>query len=289
MTEEIGPHLPLELPGEHRHGSEDDHRRRRERPRSQPPDRAPARAAGSRARARMPPRARAGVRRAASQPERSLLRDVRGPRLARRAAVRPARDRRRDRRRRHANEAARAGLAVALVDRGDFGAATSSASSKLIHGGLRYLRLGDVRLVREAHANAARCSHTVAPHLVRRLPFLFPLYRDGPYRPRTLQAGLALYSMLARDGSAACCRRRARVRASPTCGSRACAAAASTSTRHARQPSLPRNVRAAAAAGAVVANYAEVVELRQTAGRVSGAEVRDRGRARRSPSKRVRS
>ncbi len=44
-----------------------------------------------------------------------------------------------------AAEAARAGLAVALVDRGDFGAGTSSASSKLIHGGLRYLRLGDVR------------------------------------------------------------------------------------------------------------------------------------------------
>ena len=49
-----------------------------------------------------------------------------------------------------ANEAARAGLTVALVDKGDFGAATSSSSSKLIHGGLRYLRLGDVRLVREA-------------------------------------------------------------------------------------------------------------------------------------------
>ena len=50
-----------------------------------------------------------------------------------------------------AAHAARAGLAVALVDAGDFGGATSSASSKLIHGGLRYLRLGDVRLVREAH------------------------------------------------------------------------------------------------------------------------------------------
>jgi glycerol-3-phosphate dehydrogenase len=50
-----------------------------------------------------------------------------------------------------AAEAARAGLAVALVDRRDFGAGTSSASSKLIHGGLRYLRLGDNRHVREAH------------------------------------------------------------------------------------------------------------------------------------------
>ena len=43
------------------------------------------------------------------------------------------------------------GLDVALVERGDFASATSSASSKLIHGGLRYLQMGDVRLVREAH------------------------------------------------------------------------------------------------------------------------------------------
>jgi hypothetical protein len=76
-----------------------------------------------------------------------------------------------------ANEAAQAGLAVALVDRGDFGGATSSASSKLIHGGLRYLRLGDVKLVREAHRERRALLKTVAPHLVRRLPFLFPLYR----------------------------------------------------------------------------------------------------------------
>ena len=100
-----------------------------------------------------------------------------------------------------ANEAARAGLAVALVDRGDFGAATSSASSKLIHGGLRYLRLGDVKLVREAHRERRALLETVAPHLVRRLPFLFPLYRAWPVpAERRCRLGLALYSTLARDG-----------------------------------------------------------------------------------------
>ena len=129
-----------------------------------------------------------------------------------------------------ANEVARAGLAVALVDRGDFGAATSSASSKLIHGGLRYLRLGDVKLVREARRERRALLETVAPYLVRKLPFLFPLYRDGPYRPNTLRLG-RVYSALAEDRSAACCRPRARCRASPTSGSRACAAAVSTSTR----------------------------------------------------------
>src|SRR4051812_2183917 len=62
------------------------------------------------------------------------------------------------------------GLHVALVDKGDFAGATSSASSKLIHGGLRYLRLGDIGLVREAHHERRVLMRIVAPHLVRRLP-----------------------------------------------------------------------------------------------------------------------
>src|SRR5512138_1224723 len=73
------------------------------------------------------------------------------------------------------------GFNTILVDAGDFGSGTSSASSKLIHGGLRYLRLGDVRLVREAHHERRTLASDVAPHLVHRLPFLLPLYRDGPF------------------------------------------------------------------------------------------------------------
>ena len=96
-----------------------------------------------------------------------------------------------------AAHAARAGLAVALVDAGDFGSGTSSASSKLIHGGLRYLRLGDVRLVREAHHERRALAGSVAPHLVHRLPFLLPLYRGGPFRPWFVQSGILLYSTLA--------------------------------------------------------------------------------------------
>ncbi len=75
-----------------------------------------------------------------------------------------------------ASVAARHGLAVALVDRDDFGGATSSNSSKLIHGGLRYLGLGDVRLVREAHEERRHLMNVVAPHLVHQIPFLLPLY-----------------------------------------------------------------------------------------------------------------
>lgn len=98
-----------------------------------------------------------------------------------------------------AAHAARAGLAVALVEAGDFGGGTSSASSKLIHGGLRYLRLGDVRLVREAHHERRVLTTIVAPHLVHRIPFLLPLYRGGPYRPAFVQSGIVLYSVLARS------------------------------------------------------------------------------------------
>ncbi|HUQ22303.1 MAG TPA: glycerol-3-phosphate dehydrogenase/oxidase [Gaiellaceae bacterium] len=176
-----------------------------------------------------------------------------------------------------ANEAARAGLAVALLDRGDFGAATSNASSKLIHGGLRYLRLGDVKLVREAHRERRALLQTVAPHLVRRLPFLFPLYRDGPYRPATLRLGLALYSTLARDGIGGLlppARARQSVPDLRLDGLRSCGVYIDSYTHDGRL--CLANVRAASAAGAAVANYAEVVALRKVAGRVRGAEVRDR-------------
>ena len=88
------------------------------------------------------------------------------------------------------------GLDVALVDRSDFASATSSGSSKLIHGGLRYLQMGDVRLVREAHQERRYLMNVVAPHLVERLPFLFPLYTDGPHRPIVVRTGCVISSCL---------------------------------------------------------------------------------------------
>ena len=177
-----------------------------------------------------------------------------------------------------ANEAARLGLRVALVDRSDFGGATSSASSKLIHGGLRYLRLGDVKLVREAHAERRALLRVVAPHLVRRIPFLFPVYRGGPYRPATIQAGLWTYSTLAGDklgGLVKPERARRSVPALRLDGLRGCGVYQDSWTHDGRL--CLANVTAAAEAGATVLNYAEVVGLRH--GRrqvVRGAELRDR-------------
>ncbi len=173
-----------------------------------------------------------------------------------------------------AAEAARAGLAVALVDRRDFGAGASSASSKLIHGGLRYLRLGDIRLVREAHHERRLLMQVVAPHLVRRQPFLLPLYRDGPYGRLTIQTGLVLYSALARARLHRLVppeRAREHVPSLRLDGLRSCGLYADAATHDGRL--CLANIRAAAEAGATVLNYAEVRELRTVRGRVAGAEV----------------
>jgi glycerol-3-phosphate dehydrogenase len=174
-----------------------------------------------------------------------------------------------------AAHAARLGLAVALVDAGDFGVATSSASSKLVHGGLRYLRLGDVRLVREAHYERRALTKIVAPRLVHRVPFLLPLYEDGPYRPAVVQGAILFYSALAHsrlNWLVQPARARGLVPPLRMERLRACALYADAWTNDARL--CLANVRAAAEAGACVLNRAEVVELRQATGRVAGAEAR---------------
>jgi glycerol-3-phosphate dehydrogenase len=170
---------------------------------------------------------------------------------------------------------ARAGLAVALVDAGDFGGATSSASSKLVHGGLRYLRLGDVRLVREAHHERRALTRVVAPHLVHRMPFLLPLYEGGPFRPAFVQSGILVYSTIARSRLhwlVSPNRARRLVPPLRVDGLRSCALYADAWTNDARL--CLANVRAAADAGATVLNGAEVVRLRTTRGVLTGAEVR---------------
>jgi len=170
--------------------------------------------------------------------------------------------------------AARHGLAVALVERGDFGGETSSASSKLVHGGLRYLRLGDVGLVREAHEERRLLMTRVAPHLVRPMPFLLPLYDSGPYRPAVVQAGIALYSTLARarlNGLVSAERARRMVPDLRSAGLRRCGLYVDCVTNDSRLTLA--NVRAAAEAGATVVNGAAVSALRLVGGRVRGAEV----------------
>ena len=96
-------------------------------------------------------------------------------------------------------DAATRGLRVALVEKRDFAAGTSSRSTKLIHGGLRYLEHFDFALVREGLSERAILSR-IAPHLVKPFPFLVPIYtqRGRNYdRPLKIRAGLWLYDLLA--------------------------------------------------------------------------------------------
>jgi glycerol-3-phosphate dehydrogenase len=97
-------------------------------------------------------------------------------------------------------DAALRGFRVALIDKGDFASGTSSASSKLVHGGLRYLEHGSFPLVYEALRERARLLRN-APHLVRPLRFILPFYAGARLAPWQWRAALTLYDLLAGRGN----------------------------------------------------------------------------------------
>jgi glycerol-3-phosphate dehydrogenase len=177
-----------------------------------------------------------------------------------------------------ARDAALRGFRIALVDKGDFGSGTSSHSSRLIHGGIRYLEQRDFRLVFEA-SRERRVLLRIAPHLVRPLPFLFPVYRGARVPGWKLRAGMWLYDLLAAFRNVKAHRwlspKQVR-RAEPALKDRGLTGAAlywDAQTDDARL--VLATMRSAARAGALVANYAEVTSLLKPDGRVRGAVVRD--------------
>lgn len=95
-----------------------------------------------------------------------------------------------------ARDAALRGFRVALVELGDLASGTSSKSSKLVHGGLRYLEQYDFKLVMEGTSERARLM-AQAPHIVRPLPFLFPIYDGSSKGPFLVHLGMWLYDALA--------------------------------------------------------------------------------------------
>src|SRR5690348_12155855 len=95
-----------------------------------------------------------------------------------------------------ARDAAMRGLRTALVEKDDFASGTSSRSSRLVHGGVRYLEHGDLRLVFEA-SHERRVLRRLAPHLVRPLAFTWPVYAGARIARWKLAAGLTLYDLLA--------------------------------------------------------------------------------------------
>jgi glycerol-3-phosphate dehydrogenase len=184
-----------------------------------------------------------------------------------------------------AREAALRGMKVALVDAGDFAAATSSRSSKLIHGGLRYLDQFEFRLVHEARRER-RLLRKLAPHLAWPVPFLVPIYRGDPYSPLKIRLGLGIYDLMGNLGSAD--RHQNLSKEELLCrvpllqpdGLRSGALYHDSLTDDARL--TVENIVDAAAHGAVIANYAEIrsfnLDTQKARGGplVSAAELEDR-------------
>src|ERR1044072_9167736 len=94
-----------------------------------------------------------------------------------------------------ARDAAMRGLKVLLIDKGDIGGGTSAASTRLIHGGLRYLEHFEFGLVRES-LREREALLRIAPHLVRPLPITIPLYKNSRRGWTTIRAGMMAYDLL---------------------------------------------------------------------------------------------
>jgi glycerol-3-phosphate dehydrogenase len=177
-----------------------------------------------------------------------------------------------------ARDAALRGLRVGLVEQHDFGSGSSSRTSKLVHGGVRYLEHGAVRLVWEACHERRRLLR-LAPHLVRPLPFVFPVFADSRLGPGRLRAGMWLYDLLAtfrnvrrhrmldrRDSE----RWREGLSADGLRGAALYWDAAMDDARL-----VLANVLGARAAGACVLNHVAMTRLAVTGGGVTGVELRD--------------
>jgi glycerol-3-phosphate dehydrogenase len=177
-----------------------------------------------------------------------------------------------------ARDAALGGLKVALIEARDFASGTSSRSTKLIHGGLRYLEQFEFALVREARQER-RLLLELAPHLARPLPFLLPIYKDDPFSPLKVRLGLAIYDLLGNLGRAD---RHRMLKAAEALalmpalrreGLRGAALYHDSATDDARL--TLENVIDAADHGAVVVNYTEVRAVAAQGGRLTAVEVED--------------
>ena len=175
------------------------------------------------------------------------------------------------------------GLRVGLVEARDWASGTSSRSSKLLHGGLRYLEMLDFALVKEALKERGLHLQRLAPHLARPVPFLYPLAHRGWERPY-VGAGIALYDVMARVGSGGLrglpvhkhlTRRRA-LRLAPCLKPDSLTGAVQY---YDGQVDDARHVmmiaRTAAAYGALCANRVRVVTFLRQGARVTGARLRD--------------
>jgi glycerol-3-phosphate dehydrogenase len=175
-----------------------------------------------------------------------------------------------------AREAAVAGIKVLIVERGDIGGGTSAASSRLIHGGLRYLEHAEIGLVRESLRERERLL-TLAPHLVEPLELCIPVYRGARRRRWQIAVGLALYDLLSADKSLPSKRMFGRdelLAKMPGLNPDGLTGGASYYDCQVRYPErlVVENVRDAVDHGATLETYARVTRVRVDAGRVTGVD-----------------
>ncbi len=179
-----------------------------------------------------------------------------------------------------ARDAVLRGMKIALFEKGDFGSGTSSKSSKLVHGGLRYLEHGEIGLVFES-VSERRVQTRVAPHLVRPMAFLVPIFKDTKPGLELMNLGLWIYDSLALfraprmhktfRGKAAAHELEPEIRGE---GLRGVIEYYDCATDDARL--VLENILDARALGADCRNYHEIVRLsRDGAGKVTGVVVRD--------------
>ncbi|HEU5303611.1 MAG TPA: glycerol-3-phosphate dehydrogenase/oxidase [Gemmatimonadales bacterium] len=186
-------------------------------------------------------------------------------------------------------DAAQRGLSVAVVERGDFGAATSANSLKIVHGGLRYLQHLDVRRLRESSRERMTLLR-IAPHLVQPLPVVVPTFGHGRRGRGVLGAGFALFNALTADRNARVSDPARRIPPARLISRREVVDWDSRLDHprltgggvfwDAQLFNPPRLVweflRTAGRAGAVLANYCEAVGFLRRGNRIHGVAVEDR-------------
>lgn len=178
-----------------------------------------------------------------------------------------------------ARDAAMRGLRTVLVEQHDLAWGTSSRSSRLIHGGLRYLEQGAIGLVAEALRERA-VLRRIAPHLVHPLPFVFPVHAGDRIGRMKLGAGLLLYDLLAllrNVGRHRMLSKRQLLAREPLLRDRGLRGGALYYDAQCDDARLViATARSAAAHGAAILHYAAVRGFRREDGRIAGAEVEDR-------------
>lgn len=179
-----------------------------------------------------------------------------------------------------ARDAVLRGMTVALLEKRDFAWGTSSRSTKLVHGGVRYLQQGDVALVLESCRERDVLRTRIAPHLVRAQRFVFPIYDDDSTPVWQLRVGLTVYDLLAGFQNVARHRHltvealrehEPALNAQGLCGGALYYDCWTDDARLTLETAL-----AARAAGAAILNHAEVTQLdKDSTGRVVSARVMD--------------